>query len=160
MNWDAIGAIGEIIGASAVVVSLVYLATQIRVQNTESRIAGNHAILEGFRNSIAELASPNFSDISYRCMKSVDPLTGQELMQTFAVYQQMLRVWEEAYGLWEGGRQDSELWVGMESQYVSFLGHAGIQHVWEMRKEFYSSKFQRYVEALPQTEYKLNETDA
>jgi hypothetical protein len=81
MNWDAIGAIGEIIGASAVVVSLVYLATQIRVQNTESRIAGNHAILEGFRNSIAELASPNFSDISYRCMKSVDPLTGQELMQ-------------------------------------------------------------------------------
>lgn len=33
MNWDAIGTIGEIIGATAVVVSLVYLATQIRVQN-------------------------------------------------------------------------------------------------------------------------------
>jgi hypothetical protein len=28
MNWDAIGAIGEVIGAVAVVASLVYLAVQ------------------------------------------------------------------------------------------------------------------------------------
>jgi hypothetical protein len=34
MNWDAIGAIGEIIGAIAVVVSLIYLALQVR-QNTQ-----------------------------------------------------------------------------------------------------------------------------
>ena len=30
MNWDAIGAIGEIIGAIAVVVTLAYLAIQVR----------------------------------------------------------------------------------------------------------------------------------
>jgi hypothetical protein len=34
MNWQAIGAIGEIGGAVAVLVSLIYLATQIR-QNTK-----------------------------------------------------------------------------------------------------------------------------
>jgi hypothetical protein len=33
MNWDALGAIGEIIGAVAVVATLIYLAVQIR-QNT------------------------------------------------------------------------------------------------------------------------------
>ena len=33
MNWEAIGAIGEIIGATAVVVTLIYLAVQLR-QNT------------------------------------------------------------------------------------------------------------------------------
>jgi hypothetical protein len=33
MNWEAIAATGELIGASAVVVSLIYLAAQIR-QNT------------------------------------------------------------------------------------------------------------------------------
>lgn len=42
MNWDAIGAIGEIIGAIAVVVSLVYLAIQIR-QNTQQISQGNEA---------------------------------------------------------------------------------------------------------------------
>ena len=35
MNWDAIGAVGEIIGALAVFLTLVYLAIQIR-QNTKS----------------------------------------------------------------------------------------------------------------------------
>jgi heme/copper-type cytochrome/quinol oxidase subunit 1 len=35
MNWEAIGAIGELIGAVAVVVTLLYLVKQIK-QNTES----------------------------------------------------------------------------------------------------------------------------
>jgi len=35
MNWEAIGAIGEVLGAVAVLVTLVYLAVQIR-QNTQA----------------------------------------------------------------------------------------------------------------------------
>jgi len=37
MNWDAIGAIGEILGALAVFVSLMYLAAQMRGQNKQAR---------------------------------------------------------------------------------------------------------------------------
>ena len=47
MNWDAIGAIGEILGAIAVVATLFYLAVQIRYariatvdRNRESRVNG------------------------------------------------------------------------------------------------------------------------
>ncbi|MFK7864833.1 MAG: hypothetical protein AB8B95_11480 [Pseudohongiellaceae bacterium] len=35
MNWDALGAIGEIIGAIAVIATLVYLSIQLR-QNTQA----------------------------------------------------------------------------------------------------------------------------
>jgi len=38
MNWDAIGAIGEIVGAIAVVVSIIYLSIQIR-SNTKTERA-------------------------------------------------------------------------------------------------------------------------
>jgi hypothetical protein len=37
MNWDAIGAIGEIVGAAAVVVTLGYLAIQTRQSNKLTR---------------------------------------------------------------------------------------------------------------------------
>ena len=37
MNWDAIGAIGEMIGAAAVVASLLYLALQTRANAREKR---------------------------------------------------------------------------------------------------------------------------
>lgn len=35
MNWDALGASGEIIGAVAVLVTLYYLTIQIKIQNQE-----------------------------------------------------------------------------------------------------------------------------
>ena len=35
MDWNAIGAMGEVIGAAAVVISLIYVALQVR-QNTAS----------------------------------------------------------------------------------------------------------------------------
>lgn len=47
MNWDAIGAIGEIVGAGAVVLTLIYLSIQLR-QNTEAlRSTAWQAIQDG-----------------------------------------------------------------------------------------------------------------
>ena len=40
MNWDAIGAVGEIIGAVAVVVTLVHLSRQIRLANIAGIASG------------------------------------------------------------------------------------------------------------------------
>ncbi|MDH3727382.1 MAG: hypothetical protein OER77_07605 [Myxococcales bacterium] len=43
MNWDAIGALGEVIGATAVVVTLVYLARQVRHASEEAgQLARQH----------------------------------------------------------------------------------------------------------------------
>jgi hypothetical protein len=41
MNWDAIGAIAELLGAIGVIASLVYLATQIRQSRLLPRSSTN-----------------------------------------------------------------------------------------------------------------------
>lgn len=61
MNWEAVGAISEMIGASAVVVSLIYLAFQIR-QNTKQ-------LEQSERRSIA--ASVSVSATNYRENRNV-----------------------------------------------------------------------------------------
>jgi len=43
MNWDAISAIGEILGAIAVVATLGYLAVQIRQNTTALSVSSFHA---------------------------------------------------------------------------------------------------------------------
>jgi hypothetical protein len=48
MNWDATGAVGEIIGAIAVVVSVVYLGLQIRKQANESRFTAARELCSQF----------------------------------------------------------------------------------------------------------------
>jgi hypothetical protein len=49
MNWEAIGAIGELIGAVVVVVSLVYLAAQVRQDTEQARLSSVQAVT--FQNS-------------------------------------------------------------------------------------------------------------
>ena len=53
MNWEAIGAAGEVLGAVAVLVTLVYLATQVRHAREESRRALSQARTEANRGLIA-----------------------------------------------------------------------------------------------------------
>ena len=53
MNWDALAAVGEILGSVAVLVTLGYLTLQVRHARSEARRAlgqgrleGNHRLLE------------------------------------------------------------------------------------------------------------------
>jgi hypothetical protein len=53
MNWDAIGALGELVGAIAVVISVLYLAGQVRSQVRETKLNAIHEVSHGFREGIA-----------------------------------------------------------------------------------------------------------
>jgi hypothetical protein len=48
MNWEAIGAMAELLGASAVFITLLYLATQIRQTNTIALSDSNERLLQRF----------------------------------------------------------------------------------------------------------------
>jgi len=58
MNWDAIGALG-------VIISLIYLATQIRNQNNESRLTAINSMTAQWNAFMADMAT-NAGDISQR----------------------------------------------------------------------------------------------
>jgi hypothetical protein len=49
MNWDAVGAVGKMIGALAVVVTLGYLSLQIRASRAESNASNIGALAENAR---------------------------------------------------------------------------------------------------------------
>ena len=58
MNWEAIGAVGEILGALAVVVSIVYLAAQVKKQATESPLTATRALSRLYN----EILDPAFQE--------------------------------------------------------------------------------------------------
>ena len=57
MTWDAIGAVGEIVGALAVFATLVYLAKQIRVQNRATEMEHFENLMDGFNQFNALIAA-------------------------------------------------------------------------------------------------------
>ena len=48
MNWDAIGAAGEVLGALAVFFTLFYLALQVRQSNHSARAESRQALIDTF----------------------------------------------------------------------------------------------------------------
>ena len=63
MNWDAVGAIGEVIGAVAVVVSLLYLAGQVKHMRETSVRNTRHMRNTGIREIFTSISSsPTLSD--------------------------------------------------------------------------------------------------
>ncbi len=56
MNWEAIGAVGEILGALAVVGTLAYLATQVRYAKATATDSNRLERASGVREMVIELA--------------------------------------------------------------------------------------------------------
>jgi hypothetical protein len=46
VNWEAISAIGQIVGAFAVVISLIYLAGEIRSNARSARVASERSLVQ------------------------------------------------------------------------------------------------------------------
>jgi hypothetical protein len=68
MNWQAIGAVGEILGALAVVLTLAYLAVQIRESRkaTAADIYQTRAMSRADAELRIALNSPNYHEIHFR----------------------------------------------------------------------------------------------
>ena len=59
MNWEAIGAVAEILGAVAVVASLVYLGRQIHQSNAQSQADARYSFLDAYGQLSLTIAANN-----------------------------------------------------------------------------------------------------
>ena len=155
MNWDAIGALSESIGALAVIISLVYLALQIRAQTREARLQSSFQITEAFREAISSLQNLERAKLTIDALKDIDALDDAERLQFNAICQRYLRVWEQAHYQYTEGHLDSQMWESIHETYVDLMGEKAIQSVWEVRKHTYRKSFRDYVGGLTFRSYEL-----
>ena len=153
MNWDAIGAMGEIIGAAAVVASLVYLAIQIQSQNRESRMSSMHDIAVGYRDSLAGMAEGDMADLYTKAIDGYESLTRPETLRLIAAASRIYRVWEEAYLLYEGGYLEKRTWETMLRQFNGYNSVRPFYEVWAIRKQYFDNEFQDFVDSLDPVDY-------
>jgi hypothetical protein len=93
MNWEAIGAIGEIIGAVAVVGTLWYLAVQIRHSSNQSTANMASTVLNEFnRMQEALFANPHTSALLSR-VKAGEDLSDSEETQLESIANRYITHW-------------------------------------------------------------------
>ena len=155
MNWEIGTAIAEIASATGVIITLLYLAKQIRAQTKESRLAAAHEIAEGFRDMLLPFADADLCEVFVRANTDFDGLTDAERVQMITVNSRNIRLWEEAYHQFKGGRLDENIWNTMVRQYSSYLSAPSFLRVWKLRSAYYDDEFREFVESLDRLEYKI-----
>jgi hypothetical protein len=124
MNWEAIGAIGEVGGAIAVVITLVYLARQIRHSAEATRIAAYHQGQEQLWSMAGIIStSPELADTLARALNSgFDSLEFAEQVRLESALSPLYFGFESMLTLHEQGHIDPELWDNVFDNNFRLIG--------------------------------------
>ena len=152
-----LGNYGEFVGAIAVVLTLGYLAVQVRQQNLESQAKSVHEILWGFRDAQAVFSDPDVSELAARLIRdpNLNSLNDAELLRVINLVMPMFRVWEEAFHYHRNNRLDEEIWEAIIAQNLQVLGMKWGRELWGLRRHVFSKSFAAFVETLEPEEYLL-----
>ena len=138
MNWDALGALGEIVGAAAVVVTLIYLAVQTR-QNTE---AVRHAFARGvmedanaWRFKIVE--NPEVAELFRRGLRDPDSLDANDKYRFRIFFDALVFHWQHAVA--------SDVPIP-QANILRVLSQPGGRWYWARAKDVLTPEFVEYIE--------------
>ena len=148
VNWEAISAIGQIVGALAVVISLIHVAREIRSNARAARMAST----ETFIRYLGQLAEhPHLRELYYRGIHNFDSLEGADLVGFSSLMHGAFRNNEEMYHLHAKGHLEEDVWRGWEAVIRDINAYPGVQAWWRSRSHWFSEKFVKFVDQAQQT---------
>lgn len=163
--------IAEIIGAFAVVVSLIYVGVQVNDSNRAVRSASvndaNVAVQEWY---MAIGSDEQASRLFYRALMSESALPNEEEFQFIMFFHGVFLAFQNSYLMAEEGTVDPELVDGLTGAILAVKDTPGTRRYWQQRRTTLHPRFVAYVDDLmsrdgetPMEIYRpsalLNETD-
>lgn len=149
MNWDAIGAIGEAIAAFGVIVTLLYLAIQIKEHTKETRLSATRELSRDWADGLHRVSSDEKEfDLYLRAIADYESLTGGDRIKAYWMFSSGLRQCELQYFHVTQGNFERKLHTGMEYRIKEVAQFPGIQLWWKDNKQQFSTEFIEYVEKI------------
>jgi hypothetical protein len=140
MNWDALGAIGEIVGAVAVVITLIYLAVQTRQSTEAVRHAFSRGVMEdanAWRFRIVE--NPDVSELFREGLRDPESLDANDKYRFRMLLDALVFHWQHAF---ESGVHIPE------TNITRVLGQPGGSWYWARAKDVLTPEFAQFIDGL------------
>jgi len=155
MNWDAIGAVGEVLGAVAVLFTLFYLARQIRQNTEEIRSANYHGVTDSFNELNLKVAGdPDLARVFRLGNEAYEELSEDEKYQYGFFMHSCFRIMDVINFQSQRGTGDKTLWEFEKKTIDTLLAGPGARKWWRARPYNFSEEFAAYIEknVLPKYE--------
>lgn len=146
-NWEAIGAVGELVGAVGVVVSLAYLGFQINQNTRQARGSMYDSIVSSLATFDRPIASdPALARIFEEAIDDWTAVDGIGRARVMHLLSTLFKQFENVHYQHRQGTLEEELWLGWRQLMLSYFRRPGIQTWWSMRRGFYSANFREFLE--------------
>lgn len=148
LEW---GAIGELVGGLAVILTLIYLALQIRHQTQSTRAATFDAMCTEIATMNLQIGADEglarlWQTVTDDTQGGWDSLTPIERVRTGHLFNCFWRLLENMFSQHKAGMIDDQLWAGWHDLTLMYVRAKGIQPYWQLRKNTFSEDFVRFVE--------------
>jgi hypothetical protein len=149
MNWDAIGAVAELVGAAAVFISLIYLATQIKDSKRSDQIIASAALSRTANEWLMHVVNnEGLCELYHRGLSDYDSLNKSEKSRFSLLMYQLLRNTEAGWIQTNRGVVDHSYWIGVENVISPIIGSKGGRRALDKNRQFLGPEFLIFVEAL------------
>ena len=149
MNWDAIAAIVEVAGVVAVVVTLFYLAVQIRQSTIQARRAELDASMEQsalVRMALAE--NPELADIWLKGLSGSKSLSENEKVRFESLVSQRFWTLFHVFDRINKGVMEETFWKGASKQLEELATKPGCIEWWRTRSDQFPDHYIAEVERV------------
>ena len=149
MNWDAISAISEIIGAIAVVVTLIYLAVQVR-QSTKSiqssTLQANTGVWTSLFSSLADKDVAAAYAVGMSGAPDIKPI---QYTQFFLMCRAMFVAFENQFYQYRQGTLDEETYLGYARAIsTQLMSMPGFRVWWAQSRDVFSPSFVEHIDVM------------
>lgn len=147
MNWEAIGAAAELLGAIGVIATLVYLARQIN-QNTSTVRASAAASLSEANTGLSALLAQDaeINRLFWTCLRDRESLSEAEQLRSDAIIATYIGVIEQSHDLYAEGAITDEKRDARDAQLAWLATQPGFAAFWEAHGPMYARSFGDRVE--------------
>ena len=152
MNWEAISAIGQLVGALAVVISVIYLAHEVRSNASATRLAAARATLDflnRFTQQITEHA--DLAQLRNRGFNDFESLEGVDRTRFGSYMHAVFRTVEDVYYQHLQGHLDSRVWRGIQVVVRELNAFPGVQAQWRSHSHWFDEEFAKFINQQQQT---------
>jgi hypothetical protein len=140
--------IAEVIGAAAIVVSLIYVGSEIR-QNTVALQDNSHQSSLTLAHDLEyRLWDAEFLATYDNGMRNYSTLSSQQIRQFDSYVSLNINVWEYAFYARERGVMAEDIWNGWDRYFRSQLNESSWQQVWRKVRHGYGDSFQAYTDSV------------
>ncbi len=146
LEW---GAIGELIGGIAIIVSLIYVGIQVNDSASAVRSASANDANVAMQNWYMQIGSnQQTSELIYNALMSEQALLNQEEFQFLMMFHAAFLAFQNSYLLAEEGTINVELREALTGVILGTKDLPGMIRYWRQRKSYLHPGFADYVDQL------------